>query len=58
MNSETGTIIAKYDLSQLASQKTDASATIKKENYGVCTLYVCAENMEGKSVTITKLISK
>jgi glycerophosphoryl diester phosphodiesterase len=58
MNSETGTIIAKYDLSQLSSPKTDASATIKKENYGVCTLYVCAENMEGKSVTITKLISK
>ena len=58
IDSETGTTIAKYNLSKLSTEKEDASATLENVNYGVCDLYICAENMEGSFVSISKLISK
>lgn len=55
IDSQTGTAVAKYDLSKLSTQKTDASTTLKNVNYGVCDLYICAENMEGGFVSLSKL---
>jgi hypothetical protein len=53
--STTGEIIAKFDLSKLASQNVSAVEELSNKNYGVCDIYVCAENMGTGSVSVSKL---
>ncbi len=51
-----GEIIAQFDLSELESQFVTVSEALTKNNLGVCTVYVCAENMGSGSVTAAKMI--
>ena len=53
--SKNGKVVAKYDLSMFPSRAISAVEKVKSDSLGLCDLYVCAENMSGGSVLISKL---
>jgi glycerophosphoryl diester phosphodiesterase len=54
--SETGEVIAKFELSKLGERAVNVTTELLIDNVGLCDIYVCAENMGDGFVSASRLI--
>ncbi|MBO5702120.1 MAG: hypothetical protein J6S71_06745 [Clostridia bacterium] len=54
-DSQTGDIIAKFDLSKVENQNVCVASELQIKDLGVCEIYVCAENLGNGFVSASKL---